>query len=278
MDFSEILINVFGYLFVAIIFAGIPLFFLYLFARDISQKIKRKDRLTQFLRTWKIGNPFMMDVEKLIIGLNGFSPWDRPLAIKKVEKMGSRGVDVVLAALDMPYCWTWMRGFEVSSRDFAETCGDYFVNAHQFLVGLLVKLGLVHYEKLKGNLNHPNLNVRLSIISSMGKISNPSAIELLIPFVDSVNTDEKIGAIISLGELRAKSAVDKIISSLEDGNPGIREKGILALVNINDTKALPALVYVANTDRTLIDDRPVQTMADLAKWAIEKIRKSNPPQ
>ena len=68
MDFSEILINVFGYLFVAIIFAGIPLFFLYLFARDISQKIKRKDRLTQFLRTWKIGNPFMMDVEKLIIG------------------------------------------------------------------------------------------------------------------------------------------------------------------------------------------------------------------
>ena len=218
----------------------------------------------------------MMDVEKLMIGLNGFSPWDRPLAIKKVEKMGSRGMDVVLAALDMPYCWTWMRGFDVSSQDFAEACGGYFVNAHQFLVGLLVKLGLTHYEKLKDNLNHPNLNIRLSIISAMGKIDNPSAIELLVPFLDSTNADEKIGAIISLGELRAKSAVDKIISSLEDENPSIREKGILALVNINDTKALPALVYVAHTDRTLIELRPVQTMADLAKWAVEKIRESNP--
>lgn len=278
MDYSEFLENVFGYLYVIVIFGGVPLFFLYLFARDITRKIKRKKRLAGFLRTWKIENPIMIDVGKLIIGLNGFSPWDRPLAIRKVVKMGSRGMDVVIAALDMPYCWTWNRGFDITSQDFAESCAGYFVNAHQFLVGLLVKLGLVHFEELKENLNHPNLNVRLSIISAMGKIGNPLAIELLIPFLNSTIVDEQIGAIISLGELRAKSAVDNIISLLKDESLGIREKGILALVNINDTKALPALVYVAHTDRTRINDRPVQTMSDLAKWAVEKIRKSNPEE
>jgi hypothetical protein len=256
--------------------APLPLFFLYLMAKDIWGKKKRKEKFVQFLRTWKIGSPILRDVEKLIIGLNGFSPWDRPLAIKRVVKMGSHGMDVVIAALDMPYCWTWGRGFVITSQGFAEACGDYYANAHHFLVRILAEVGRSHLEKLRDVLQHPNPNVRLSAMAALGKTKSPSAVELLIPFLDSSDLEERIGAIVALGELRAKSAVVKIIDSLRDSNAGVREMGVRVLMKIDDIRALPALEELARTDQTVIDDRPIYTMKDLAKDAIKLIQKNNP--
>ena len=69
---------------------------------------------------------------------------------------------------------------------------------------------------------------------------------------------------------------EKIIASLGDGNAGVREKGIRALMKINDIRALPALENIARTDRTVIDDRPIYTIKDLAENAIKQIRKNNP--
>lgn len=254
--------------------APLPLFFFYLMAKDLWEKKKRKDKLVQFLRTWKIGNPILRDVEKLIIGLNGFFPWDRPLAIRRIVKMGSRGTDVVIAALDMPYCWTWTWGFEITSQEFTEACGDYFANAHQYLVRILGKIGSVYFEKLRDALQHPNRNVRLSALSALGMTKNSLAVELLVPFLDSTDVEERIGAVVALGELRAKSVVEKVIPLLKDWNPVARERAVAALVEFNDVKALPAL-DVLRSDHTVYDERCSQTMADLADWAVKKIRKSN---
>jgi len=252
----------------------LPLFFFYLIGKDLRKKKQRKDKFSQYLMAGKVGNPVLSEVEKLIIGLNGFSPWDRPLAIKKVEKMGSRGIDIIITALDMPYCWTWTSGFEILSQEFAEACGDYFTNAHQYLVQILARIGRLHFGNLKDILQHPNRNVRISTLAVLGKTKNPSAVELVVPFLDSKDWEELIGAIVALGELRAKSVVDKIIPLLGYWNPVVREKAVLALVEINDIRALPAL-DILRSDNTVYDERYSQTMAGLADWAVKKIRKSN---
>ena len=113
-------------------------------------------------------------------------------------------------------------------------------------------------------------------MAALGETKNPSAVRLLAPFLDSTDVEERISAIVALGELHATSAVEKIIASLRDGNAGVREVGIRALMRINDARALPALEELARTDQTVIDDRPIYTMKDLAEDAIRQIRKNNP--
>jgi HEAT repeat protein len=113
-------------------------------------------------------------------------------------------------------------------------------------------------------------------MAALGKTKNPAAVALLVPFLDSTNEEERISAIVSLGDLRAESAIEKIVTSLRDGNTGVRVLGIRALTKINDIRALPALEDLARTDQTVLDDRPIYTMKDMAEDAIKEIRKNNP--
>jgi HEAT repeat protein len=98
---------------------------------------------------------------------------------------------------------------------------------------------------------------------------------LLAPFLDSTDVEERMSAIVALGELHASPAVEKIIASLRDSHPGVRVMAIRALMRINDVQALPALEELARTDQTVIDERPIYTMQDLAEDAIKRIRKNN---
>ena len=84
-----------------------------------------------------------------------------------------------------------------------------------------------------------------------------------------------MSAIVALGELDAASAVEEIIAALRDSHPGVRVMAVRALMRINDVRALPALEEVARTDDTVIDERPIYTMKDLAEDAIQGIRKNN---
>jgi HEAT repeat protein len=178
--------------------------------------------------------------------------------------------------LDLPYYVSWLRGYVVTQDDFRDIFINFAVNIHFLLIDALAGIGRLSPENLMAALRHQNLNVRMAALAALGKTGHPAAVELLVPFLDSNDLEERISAIVALGELRNKAVTDKVITSLKDENPVVRERAIRALMQINDTEALPALEDLARTDDTVIDDRPIITMKNLAEEAITIIRKNNP--
>jgi hypothetical protein len=254
-----------------VIISLLPLFFLYQIYRDIEQKKARRRQLTQFFRTSNNGN--LKDAIKLVDDLDSIVPGARQAAVSRLVRNDMKGVETIITVLDVPYYWARTRGFVPTQPDFK---GTILVDLYPSLIKALAGIARSSVGKLKGALGHPNLNVRLSALAALGEAKTPAAVELLVQHLDSNDIEERITAIVALGELREKSAVDRIIASLRDGNVGIREMAVRALMKINDVRALPALRELARTDQTVIDDRPLYTMADLAEDAIQLIRKNNP--
>jgi HEAT repeat protein len=261
------------------IFYGIvlllPLFFLYLIYGDMAKKRGRRRQFTQPFRPPDSANGSLKDAEKLIGDLDSLFPWVRIGAINNLVKNDSQGVRTIITALDLlPYYESFPGGYVVLQPDFA----DILHNVHPVLIKALARIGRSSVEKLNDALQHPNLNVRLSAISALGKINDPLAVELLVQLADSPDLGERRSAIAALGELRATSATEKIISSLRDSDAAVRELGVRALIKINDIKSLPALEYLANTDGTIVEagpGRPTLTLGQLAADAVVKIRKAN---
>ena len=251
----------------------LPLFFIYQIYRDIEKKKARRRQLTRFFKSSIDGNGALKDAVKLVDDLDSIFPWARPAAINRLVKDDTKGVQTIMTVLDVPYYLSRISGFVPTDPDFE---GIIIFELYPFLIKALSEIGRSSVGKLRGALQHPNLNVRLSAMAALGKTKNPSAVRLLAPFLDSTDVEERAGAILALGELHATSALDKIIASLRDGNAGIRAMGIRALMEINDPRALPALEDLARTDRTVIDDRPIVTIQELARAAIKQIRKNNP--
>lgn len=248
----------------------LPLFFLYQIYRDIAKKKARRRQLTRFFKP--SGNGNLQDALKLVDDLDSIFPWARPAAISRLVKNDTKGVETIVTVLDVPYYLSRVEGFVLTQPDFQ---GTIIFDLYPFLIKALSEIGRSSVGKLKSALQHLNLNVRLSAMAALGKTNTPAAIRLLAPFLDSADVEERIGAIVALGELRAAPAVESITASLRDSHPAVREMGIRALMKINDARALPALEEIARTDQTVIDDRPIYTMKDLAEDAIRLIRKNN---
>jgi hypothetical protein len=259
-----------------ILFYGIisllPLFFLYQIYRDIEKKKARRKQLTRFFKPSGSGSGNLQDAVQLVDDLDSIFPWVRPAAINRLVKNDTKGVETIMAVLDVPYYRSRIEGFVLTQPDFE---GTIVFELYPFLIKALSEIGRSSVGKLKGALQHPNLNVRLSAMAALGETKNPAAVRLLAPFLDSTDEEERMSAIVALGELHASSAVEKIIFSLRDSHPAVRVMAIRALMRINDVRALPALEEIARTDQTVIDDRPIYTMKDLAEDAIRLIRKNN---
>ena len=259
-----------------ILFYGIisllPLFFLYQIYRDIEKKKAHRKQLTRFFKSSGSGDEKLNDAVKLVDDLDSIFPWVRPAAINKLVKNDTKGVETIVTVLDVPYYRSRIEGFVLTQPDFE---GTIIFELYPFLIKALSEIGRSSVGKLKSALQHPNLNVRLSAMAALGASKDLAAVRLLAPFLDSTEVEERMSAIVALGELNATSAVEEIIAALRDSHPGVRVMAVRALMRINDVRALPALEEVARTDDTVIDDRPIYTMKDLAEDAIQDIRKNN---
>lgn len=253
------------------IIALIPLFFLYQIYRDIAKKKARRRELTKYFKTSDTGN--LKDAIKLVDDLDSIVPGVRQAAIRRTVKNDIKGVETIMTVLDVPYYRSRTQGFVLAHRNFR---GTIIIDLYPFLIKVLAEIGRSSVEKLRVALQHPNLNVRLSAMAALGETKDSSAVTLLLPFLDSSDGEERIGAIVALGELQERSALEKLSTTLQDSNAVVRQMGILALMRMNDIRALPALEDLARTDQTVIDERPIYTMSDLARDAIKLIRKNNP--
>ena len=177
---------------------------------------------------------------------------------------------MIIAALDTHYV-------PISTEGTTSTWGIFStifaLMRYRFLLGILVKIGASAITELKTALHHQNLNVRVSAMTALGKIGHPSAVDLLLPFLDSGESAEREWAISALGVTRSPLVFDRIITALDDRDLNVRQSAIRALGDFGNESALPKLQKIAETDKTLVESYGL-TIGHVAKEAIEKIHKT----
>jgi len=210
----------------------------------------------------------MKEIASQIEKLNSIFPWIRDRAFNKLVEIGLPAVEEIIIALDTRYA-PIIKGFNSKSDSTSELRGA--MQRYPKLVDILVRIGKPAIEQLEAALHHSNLNVRVSAMSILGKIGEPSITESLSSFLDSSDHCEREYAIKALGDIRSLDLLEKILSALHDEHPHVVESAIYALEKIGDTRALPDLEHMARTNTTIVD-RYEPTLGELAAKAVDKIR------
>jgi HEAT repeat protein len=213
----------------------------------------------------------MKDLSGQIKKLNSFLPWVRTGALNSLVEAGLPAVKAIIAALDTPYAPIGIKF--VSSNQSPEFMAEAdALGRWPLLVDALVKIGKPALPELENALQHANLNVRISAMHAVGRIGDPSSVDLLLPFLQSEKSHERAWALGSLGYTRSPKVFEILVHALGDRSMDIKETAISALGELGDTRALPKLERIAEKDRTMIENYGL-TIGDVAKEAIRKIHK-----
>ncbi len=208
--------------------------------------------------------------QQTISYLNSYFPWVRTRAINSLVKTGLPAVKEILLTLGTPYASICINGINSNDPDWEESV--HAVARWKKLLEVLVKIGTPALSELEGALHHSNPNVRISAMHVIGKIGNPSYIDLLLPFTQSKLVYERAWVTGALGYEGLSKSYETLLTVLDDEDSSVRESAIIALGDLGDNRALPSLNRIAEQDRTLIENYGL-TLGDVAKEAIVNIHR-----
>jgi len=119
-------------------------------------------------------------------------------------------------------------------------------------------------------LSHPNAFDREDAVKALGETGDERAIEPLIAALHDPSVEVRWQAARALSWI-GSLAVQSLIAALRDPIPEVRWRAACALGEIADPIALPELERLAQDDET---PAVLSTVADMAQWAIEEIRRT----
>ena len=210
----------------------------------------------------------MKSISGQICALNSLFPWVRKQAINSLVKTGLPAVNEIILTLDTPYAPICINGVNNSDPEWDECVAA--VARWNKLLDVLVRIGTPALSDLENALHQSNPNVRISAMHVIGKIGNPSFIDLLLPFTRSKLDYERAWAIGALGYAGSSKYYESLLIALDDEDSSVRESAIIALGELGDNRALSKLKRIAEQDRTMIENYGL-TLGDVAKVAIGKI-------
>jgi len=214
----------------------------------------------------------MKNISGQISNLNSIFPWVRKRAQNSLVEIGLPAVKEIIVALDTRWAPVITKGFDSSKDSLSE-----FNNAtkrYHLLRDVIVNIGDPAIPDLENALHHPNLNVRYSAIIAIKLIGHPSMVDLLLPLLDSTEVHERGLAVAELRKTDTPRTFGRILAALDDESSYVRNIAIIALGDLGNPSALPKLEQIAESDKTEVD-HGARTIGDVAKEAIEKIRKRN---
>jgi len=113
-------------------------------------------------------------------------------------------------------------------------------------------------------LDHPNSWVRMESAHAMGQIGDPGAVEHLLVALGDTTYAVVNAALVGLGRLRATEAYEQVAALISSQNTHIRKHAAMALAELGDRRAIPAVRALAEGDA----DPGVRFMA---KRALQKL-------
>lgn len=142
----------------------------------------------------------------------------------------------------------------------------------------LGRIGAV--DPLVDGLQAPDMQVRLLITQALGSIGDPRAIKPLITALRDTHAEVRSQAAFALTKIGAP-AVEPLLLTLRHADPVARWSAARVLGSLGDPRAVPALerlldddtpVPASRTTGELRATRPIQTVGQAARQALERIR------
>ena len=103
-------------------------------------------------------------------------------------------------------------------------------------------------------------SIKACMVTTLGKMSDPRVIPLLVQAVGDRNIEIRLSAIRALGHRKCKQALDMIIDALNDGCGDIRSAAAWALGEIADEQAIPALIEAARDRDAIVRSRVAKAL------------------
>ena len=219
----------------------------------------------------------MEKVSNLIAKFDSGFPWVRKRALKNLVEIGQSAVKDIIVALDTPHAPMGLKKIHTKTQGMSVV--EESVRAKKrwpLLIDALAKIGEPALDELENSLNHPNPNVCISAMRVIGKIGHPSAVDLLLPYLESIKSYERESAIIALGFTHSPRAYEIIVAALD--NETVDQDAVIeALGALGDIRALPRLEKIAASYKKL-DGRYGYEKRFGVNEAIENIQKGNRQQ
>jgi bilin biosynthesis protein len=210
----------------------------------------------------------MKSISRQINDLSSVFPWVRERAINNLVNTGLPAVKEILLTLDTPYAPICINSVSSDDPDWDECA--LAVARWKKLLEVLVRIGTPALSELGDALRHSNPNARISAMHVIGKIGDPSFIDLVLPFTQSKLVYERAWSVGALGYAHLSKYYEVLITALNDEDSSVKESAIRALGDLGDDRALPTLKQIVDQDRTLIETYGL-TLGDVAKHAIVNI-------
>jgi HEAT repeat protein len=124
-------------------------------------------------------------------------------------------------------------------------------------------------------MHYPDATIRRRIIQLLSKIQDPAAGKLLLSFLDDPDEASQIDAIRAAGETKNRTAVPKLTELLKTGSTRRLEETCLALGQIGEGQAVPALSEIIEPKSAGLFKRKTaieETVRVRAAWALAQIR------
>jgi HEAT repeat protein len=214
----------------------------------------------------------MENISNLITKLDSGLPWIRKRAQKRIIEIGLPAVNEIIAALDTRFAPIAIGGFKSGKDGYSEL--NSALRRYPLLVDALVKIGKPALAELENALEHPNPNVRICVLRAIGNIGHPSAVDIILPYLEAAESYESGWAIVSLGCTRSPKVYETIITALD--NRTVDEfYTIEALGELGDIRASPKLEQIAASYQNNGDPRYVSDINSAINKTIKKIQKRN---
>ena len=216
----------------------------------------------------------MERVNNLISKLDSGFPWVRKRALKNLVEVGQPAVKEIIVTLDTPHAPIGFQAINTKTQGMSVLDESLRVGKRWYLlIDALVQIGKSALDELENALHHPNPNVCVSAMLAIGRIGHPSAVDLLLPYLDSNESYEREWAIVALGHTHSSRVYEIIVAAL-DNKTVDQDSTTKALGELGDVRALPRLEKIASSYEKL-DGRYGFEKRTVVNEAIRSIQKEN---
>jgi HEAT repeat protein len=136
----------------------------------------------------------------------------------------------------------------------------------------LQELGSEAVEPLLLSLRNKNQH-RDRLISVLGEIKDPRAVDPLIGLLKDQNEYVREQAVVALGKIKGSKAIDPLSHLTTDQNHGVQMAAVKALANFEDPRAAHSLIRFLNADDKGVKSEAIQALVHRGDIVIDQVIK-----
>lgn len=123
-------------------------------------------------------------------------------------------------------------------------------------------------------LNHPDSDVRASVVSALGQLGTPEAVQALIMTLEDEDCIVRGRVAETLGLLGESTAISALLMALKDSDYYVRWRVVYALGKIGNERGIPGLIIALDDKISTVRQRAIKSLVEMGTPAAIEVLKT----